>query len=128
MIDGDEAERIWLMDTSDTEAAVQSVAANPSLWHSAKAAILEDLNHSDHCLSGETADELYMEYIGLAQRGMEFATECRAKGQDACTVEEWAKYVRIAEAIGLDPDQRSDTLTPFRHVATGVLINEDGSR
>ena len=42
-IDGDDAERVWLADTSDTEESVQSVAANPDLWHAAKAAILEDL-------------------------------------------------------------------------------------
>ena len=126
MVDGDDAERVWLADTSDTEAAIQSVAANPDLWHAAKSAILEDIKNSDHQLTSKKEDEMYLEYIGLAKECMEFATRCRAAGKDVCEPEDWARYLTIAEAIGIDPNQKSSTLTPFRHIATGGTMRGEG--
>jgi hypothetical protein len=84
MLEGDDAERNWLADTSDTEAAMQNVVAHPDLWHAAKAAILEDLKTYDHKLEGND-DEIYMEHIKQANEFIEFATRCRAKGKEACT-------------------------------------------
>jgi len=128
MIDGDEAERVWLADTSDNNAAIQSVVANPDLWHIAKADILEDMKKHDHPLVGRNEDEMYLGYIEAAKECMEFATNCKAKGRGSCTPEEWTKYLEIAEAIGVDPDQRSDTLTPFRHIATGGVKRGDATQ
>jgi len=125
--DGDEAERVWLADTSDDKAAIQSVVANPDLWHVAKADILEDMKKHDHPLVGRNEDEMYLGYIEAAKECMEFATNCKAKGRGFCTPEEWTKYLEIAEAIGVDPDQRSDTLTPFRHIATGGVRRGDAA-
>ena len=124
MLEGDNAERAWLADQSDTEAAVQQVATHPELWHAAKEAILTDLKTYDHGFKGSD-DEIYMGYITQAKESIEFATECRSKGKKACTHEEWEKYCRIAAAIGLDPDQQSDTLTPFKHIATSGTVRGD---
>ena len=83
MIEGDDAERAWLSDQSDTEAAVQRVAVHPDLWYPAKEAILEDLKTYDHGLKGND-DEMIMGYVAQAKGNIEFATECRSKGKNAC--------------------------------------------
>ena len=126
MLEGDEAERVWLADQSDTEAAVQSVATHPDLWYAAKAAILEDLKTYNHGLEGND-DELYMGYIVQAKECLRVAEGCRSRGKKACTPTEWEQYCRVAEAIGIDPDQQSDTLTPFRHIATTGTMKGDAT-
>ena len=111
-INGDAAERAWLADTSDSEGAVQSVAANPELWHVVKKAIVDHIKGSENPPEGKD-DELYLSYIQNAMEGIQMATRCRSRGQTGCSESEWERYLQIAEAIGINPKEQSDTLTPF---------------
>ena len=118
----------------DLEPAIQNIIANTELWGIAKDQLIDGIRKSWVDLDTKDSKEflllkdadLYMAIVKKTKEALAEAQQCRERGRGHCSQDEWDRYAKLAEAIGIkDYEKVAPTLTPYRHISSGGTLRDD---